>query len=292
MGYETPAGVQKYQGKFYKITRDNIEDPTPVKDQVSISNGLAWNKANDKLYYIDTPTKKIVEFLYDDSKGEVSGENRTAFDVAQYTGRISGSPDGMTIDQDDNLWIALYGGGAVIKANPTTGELLKVVPLPARDVTSAMWGGPDLDVLFVTTSRHSLESDEKMQQPGAGSVFAITNLGTKGLPAYTADIIDGVAKRKSLLENLLSTDLFAPLPRENSNLIYPPSNEILHKLLALTAAAAPPIESEQKQGAEQDTETTEVAAIAAATHQPTTSKPTRSRSSGAGGPTPGNAIFS
>ncbi|KAJ8944146.1 hypothetical protein NQ314_009539 [Rhamnusium bicolor] len=177
MGYESPKGeVNMYQGLFYEITKENIENPTVIRAPVSISNGLAWNKANDKLFYIDTPTNKVVEFAYDDENGRVSAENRTAFDVSQHSDKITGHPDGMTIDEDDNLWICLYGGGAVIKANPVTGELLKVVPIPARDVTSAMWGGPDLDILFVTTSRHSLNEEEKLQQPGAGSVFAITNL--------------------------------------------------------------------------------------------------------------------
>ncbi|XP_018579915.1 regucalcin isoform X2 [Anoplophora glabripennis] len=197
IGYESPTGdLNMYEAYFYKITKENLDNPTIVKAPVSNSNGLAWNKANNKLYYIDTPTRKIVEFVYDDDLGVLSKENRTAFDVDLYPGKITGYPDGMTIDEDDNLWICLYGGGSVIKANPTTGELLKVVPIPARDVTSAMWGGPDLDILFVTTSKHSLSDTEKVQQPGAGSVYAITNLGTKGLPVFTADIIDSIAKRR------------------------------------------------------------------------------------------------
>lgn len=115
-----------YEAYFYKITKENLDSPTVVKAPVSNSNGLAWNKANNKLYYIDTPTRKVVEFVYDDTLGVLSKENRTAFDVDLFPGKITGHPDGMTIDEDDNLWICLYGGGAVIKANPTTGELLKV----------------------------------------------------------------------------------------------------------------------------------------------------------------------
>ncbi|KAJ8918800.1 hypothetical protein NQ315_011084 [Exocentrus adspersus] len=213
MGSESSEGAAKDEGYFFKVTKDNLDNPTVMKAPVTISNGLAWNKANNKLYYIDSPTRKVVEFVYDDELGVLSKENRTAFDVDLYPGKITGDPDGMTIDEEDNLWICLYGG--------------RVIPLPARDVTSAMWGGPDLDILFVTTSRHSLKENEKLQQPGAGSVFAITNLGTKGLPVFTADIIDSIAKRRNILDNIFNAEIFAPLAKEtSSNIIYQPTNEI------------------------------------------------------------------
>lgn len=126
----------------------------------------------------------------------------------------------MTIDDEDNLWIALYFGGSIIKVNPKTGDLLQVIEkyfhiffsststcslttywnlpifqviaLPARDVTSAMWGGPNLDILFVTSSRFSLSTKERKQFPAAGSLFAIKNLKAKGLPAFGADIVDSI----------------------------------------------------------------------------------------------------
>lgn len=156
---------------------------------MNVSNGMAWNKANDKFYYIDSPTQQIAEYDYDNENGEISNR-RVAFELKDHD--LNASPDGMTIDVDDNLWVALYGGGSVIKVNPTTGELLDRFPIPAESVTSVMWGGPDLDILFVTTSRIGLSEDQIMKQPGAGSVFALTNLGTSGLPVFEADIIDNI----------------------------------------------------------------------------------------------------
>lgn len=94
----------------------------------------------------------------------------------------------MTIDTDDNLWIALYGGGSVIQVNPKTGKILRRIALPAECVTSVAFGGPNLDVLFVTTSRVSLTEAEGAKQPAAGSVFAVVNLGVKGFPMYRADL--------------------------------------------------------------------------------------------------------
>ncbi|XP_045474754.1 regucalcin-like [Harmonia axyridis] len=190
MGYENSSGVLPDEGLLYKFTKENYKKPTPVIAPVNISNGLAWNKKNDKFYYIDTPTQKIVEYDYDDEKGEIKNK-RTVFDIRNQS-HITGYPDGMTIDEDDNLWVALYNGGAVIKINPKTGKLLQVIAIPAHAVTSVAWGGPKLDILFVSTSRFTLKSEERKQQPAAGAIFAITDLGTRGLPAFEADIIDAI----------------------------------------------------------------------------------------------------
>lgn len=188
MGYENSSGVVPNQGALYLITRDNLYQPRQAIAPVNISNGLAWSSDDTKFFYIDTPSLRVVQFDFNTETGEITN-GKTAFNVAQYSDYITGSPDGMTIDSDDNLWIALYGGGAIIKVDPRTGALLHVIPIPARDVTSVNFGGPNLDVLFVTTSRHSLSAEERKQQPGAGAVYAITNTGSRGLPAFEADIL-------------------------------------------------------------------------------------------------------
>lgn len=74
MAFDYLSGyVPPYEGVFYKITSKNIASPKPAKREVTISNGLTWNKANDKMYYIDTLTYKIVEFDFDEKKGRLSG---------------------------------------------------------------------------------------------------------------------------------------------------------------------------------------------------------------------------
>ncbi|KAJ8941547.1 hypothetical protein NQ318_011504, partial [Aromia moschata] len=113
MGYETKDGVLSPNGgALFKITKENVLHPTPVISPVNISNGLAWNKAHNKFYYIDTPTQVIAQYNYDNEKGEIS-KRKVAFDLR--TNGLDNYPDGMTIDEEDNLWIALYGGGSVIK---------------------------------------------------------------------------------------------------------------------------------------------------------------------------------
>lgn len=177
-------------GVFYKITKENLDNPTVEIASVNISNGLAWNAANNKFYYIDSPSLQVAEYDYDDAKGTISNR-RVAFDLTKYP-ELSGVPDGMTIDENDNLWVALYGGSSVIQVNPKTGALLKKVPIPVRDITSTMFGGPNLDVLFVTTSRVNLSPQERVQYPKAGSVFKITNLGVKGRLVFNADLVDSI----------------------------------------------------------------------------------------------------
>ncbi|KAH1017539.1 hypothetical protein HUJ05_008163 [Dendroctonus ponderosae] len=211
MGFENPQtrSLDANQGMLYKMTKDTLISPKVEVAPVNISNGLCWNKANNKMYYIDSPTRKVVEYDFDEEKGDISNP-RIAVDITKFP-YVTGNPDGMTIDQDDNLWIALYYGGSVIKANPRNGQLLQVVPIPARDVTSVIWGGPNLDILFVTTSRFHLSDTERKMYPAAGSVFAVTNLNQKGLVPNFADLVNSVRRANLIAEIILNTnELFAP----------------------------------------------------------------------------------
>ncbi|KAK5647803.1 hypothetical protein RI129_002695 [Pyrocoelia pectoralis] len=190
MGFEGPTGVTPDEGVLYLASKYSIHDPLPVIHPVNISNGLAWNKALNKFYYIDTLTFTVKEYDYNNHNGNIRNPI-VVFNLTEH-GNLTGFPDGMTIDKDDNLWIALCYGGAVIKVNPTTRCVLQVVAIPAKCVTSVAWGGPNLEVLFVTTSRHALSATEKLMLPAAGSLFAITNLDTHGLPASFANIVDTI----------------------------------------------------------------------------------------------------
>ncbi|CAG9834663.1 unnamed protein product [Diabrotica balteata] len=223
IGPEVNLVVTPDQGLFYTITRENLNDPKIAVQPVTNSNGLAWNKANNKLYYIDTATLKVVSFDYDDAKGTISSTNKTVFDLRS-TNNVTGLPDGMTIDTEDNLYIALFGGGSVIKVNPATGKLLKVIAIPSRDVSSVTWGGPNLDILFVTTSNRNLSPSERIQYPAAGSVFAVTGLNSKGFEANTADIIDELPKKKTLLDTIFNPDLLLNEPTKKK--IVQPRQEI------------------------------------------------------------------
>lgn len=143
--------------------------------EVIQANGLAWRRDGCKFYFIDTQRFCVQEFDCDLEKNELSNGR-----VCVTVDRTLGIPDGMTIDDEGCLWVALWGGGAVARWNPETGELLEQIPVPALNVTSCCFGGKHLDELYVTTAR--LNTDHS-QYPLAGSVFRFKPQVT-GCPSY------------------------------------------------------------------------------------------------------------
>jgi sugar lactone lactonase YvrE len=148
-------------------------------EPVSISNGIAWSLDRRRMYYIDTLARSVVVFDYDFDTGEISNQ-RLAFEVPEKLGY----PDGMTIDADGMLWIALWDGWAVSRWHPGSGRLLATVSLPVSRVTSCAFGGPDLTTLYITSARVGLSSAELERQPLAGGLFSLRT-ETTGLRAFT-----------------------------------------------------------------------------------------------------------
>lgn len=146
---------------------------------VTISNGMAWSKDYQTLYYIDTPTFEAAAYEYDKSTGNISNKR-----IIIKIPKEDGSPDGMTIDSEGMLWIAHWDGWQIARWNPTTGEKLYQIKMPVARVTSCTFGGENLGDLFITTARKSLTEDELQKQPLAGSLFVIKNIGFKGMPAF------------------------------------------------------------------------------------------------------------
>uniref|UniRef100_A0A224XUC0 Regucalcin n=1 Tax=Panstrongylus lignarius TaxID=156445 RepID=A0A224XUC0_9HEMI len=182
MGREEPAGVvAKDQGTLYRVLASNCKLDS-VLVPVSVSNGITWNGDNTIMYYIDSPTRKIDAFDFYLKTATIENR-RTLFDFEK--NNVPGLPDGMTSDSHDNLWIACWGGSKVIQVSKE-GKLLRSILLPVTRVSSATWGGPNLDILYVTTISAGLSAEELKVQPDAGAVFAITGLGVKGRKENTA----------------------------------------------------------------------------------------------------------
>jgi sugar lactone lactonase YvrE len=148
-----------------------------VLDQVTISNGLVWTADRKTMYYIDTPTHSVQAFDYDNATGSIRN-GRRAFSIPA----ADGSPDGMTLDADGNLWIALWGGGRVNCYAPAAGQLLHSIPVPAPHTSSCAFGGPGLRTLYITTARHDLSPEALAQYPLSGDLFAVEP-GVAGVPA-------------------------------------------------------------------------------------------------------------
>ncbi|XP_067677041.1 regucalcin-like [Haliotis asinina] len=150
---------------------------------VTVSNGLAWSADNKTMFYIDTPTRQVWAYDFDLEKGTLANQ-RVAVDfskIPEFEGTLV-RPDGMTIDTDDNLWVACLDAGSVAQFDSSTGQMLQRVELPnASKITSVCWGGPALDQLYVTSlvasfTKQQLNTTESL----AGSVFRVTELGAKG----------------------------------------------------------------------------------------------------------------
>ncbi|MGA2481403.1 MAG: SMP-30/gluconolactonase/LRE family protein, partial [Spirochaetia bacterium] len=147
-----------------------------VLSGVTISNGLVWSHDRTKMYYIDTPTRHVFAFDYRLETGEISNR-RVCIEIPQ--GR--GFPDGMTIDEEGMLWIALFGGWGVSRWNPLNATMLEYVEMPVKNITSCSFGGERLDELYVTSARILNTESELAQQPHAGNLFHLEP-GVRGVP--------------------------------------------------------------------------------------------------------------
>ncbi|XP_018333443.1 regucalcin-like isoform X2 [Agrilus planipennis] len=183
MAVITPSGdVPPNKGAFYSLENGQLKQHI---GEVHISNGLAWNSDLKKMYYIDSGRRTVDEFDYDQENGTISNR-KPIFTLEKHN--IPGIPDGMTIDSDGNLWVAVFLGSRVIKIDPRKPEtLLDTVTLPALQVTSAAFGGPNLDELYVTTGRDTRMS-KHLQPPVDGALYRVTNTGSKGLPSNKVKI--------------------------------------------------------------------------------------------------------
>ena len=165
------------KGSLYVFDTDH--SVTKKISNVSISNGMAWSLDYKTWYYIDTPTYTVVAFDFDLVTGDIS-RKRVVINIP----KEDGSPDGMTIDSEGMLWIAHWDGWQITRWNPATGEKLLSIEMPAARITSCTFGGDDLGDLYITSARTGLTEDQLTDQPLAGSLFVIKNIGVKGLPAF------------------------------------------------------------------------------------------------------------
>ncbi|XP_055709062.1 regucalcin-like isoform X2 [Phlebotomus papatasi] len=169
-------------GALYKFTKDGVFHK--LKSNIGISNGLAWNEKTNKFYYIDSCALDVKEHSYNPVTGEISNP-QVLLDFSVNGERPGFVPDGMTIDSEGNLYVALWGGNKVLKVNPQTAKVDLEIAMPCSQVTSAAFGGPNLDILYVTTAGTERDSP---QPPPAGGVFAVTGLGVKGTKMARANV--------------------------------------------------------------------------------------------------------
>lgn len=170
MAYDESPGA----GALYRLELDG--SCTTVLTGLTISNGIGWSPDASTMYLSDSGTGCVDAFRFDGSTGAIS-DRRTVVRIDQ----PGMAPDGLTVDEEGGIWVALWNGGAVNRY-AADGSLLATVQLPVERPTSCAFGGPGRDTLFVTSARTDLDDDALGRQPLAGRVFAIDGLGVRGLP--------------------------------------------------------------------------------------------------------------
>jgi sugar lactone lactonase YvrE len=153
-------------------------DPTGsvhrIMTGLTVSNGLCWSPDGSVAYYVDTATQAVDSLGFDPAAGTFT-DRRTVARIDQ----VDGSPDGLTVDSEGRIWVALWDGHAVHCYQPD-GSLVEKISVPVARVTSCTFGGTDLDELYITTSRFGLDDPE----PVAGAVFRCRP-GVRGRPTAT-----------------------------------------------------------------------------------------------------------
>jgi sugar lactone lactonase YvrE len=143
---------------------------------LTISNGLGWSPDGAIMYLADSGPRVVHAFSFDAEGGTISDGR-----VLVAVGEEVGAPDGLTVDADGDLWVAIYGGGRVQRYSPD-GVLLETLLVPAAQSTSCAFGGPGLDRLYVTTATEGWSDEERRAEPGAGLVYRFDTDAT-GRPA-------------------------------------------------------------------------------------------------------------
>lgn len=173
------AGTTSYdfvpgESTLWRLDADGAT--TPVITGMTLSNGLGWSPDDRTLYVIDSFGLRLDAFDYDASSGTVGP-------ARQLIGFADGGalPDGMTVDAEGYLWVAMYGGGALRRYAPD-GSLDREVPVPVSQPTSCAFGGPDYTDLYVTTANQLTTPEQRAAEPTLGGLFRCRP-GVAGLPA-------------------------------------------------------------------------------------------------------------
>jgi sugar lactone lactonase YvrE len=142
-----------------------------VCEGFTLPNGLGWNLAEDRMYQVDSMAKNLLVADFDVNTGQVG-------EFAVLRTFDNGLPDGLAVDQDGCIWVALWGGWQVARISPS-GEVVGTVAMPVSQPSSCAFG-PD-GTLYITSATAGLSDEDLDAQPLAGSVFAVTT-DTRGVP--------------------------------------------------------------------------------------------------------------
>lgn len=139
-------------------------------------NGIGWSPDNRIMYFTDSRAQTIYAYDFDLASGAIANR-RTFVKLDEPPGVV---PDGLTVDSQGYIWSAIWNGWKVARFDPQGKPVLEL-SLPVQRVTAPTFGGPDLDVLYITTAWNELTLEQRQAQPLAGDLFVV-HPGVKGLP--------------------------------------------------------------------------------------------------------------
>ncbi|MFJ5899506.1 SMP-30/gluconolactonase/LRE family protein [Streptomyces sp. NPDC093064] len=145
-----------------------------VLDGLALPNGLDWSPDGRTFYLADSLAGEICAF---DTDPENAGISRRR--ILSRIPAATGMPDGLTVDAEGCLWVAVWGGERLVRISPD-GDLLGEIPMPVHQPSSCAFGGPRLDILYVTSAREGLDLSD---DDPAGSVFALAQVSAVGMPS-------------------------------------------------------------------------------------------------------------
>ena len=168
---------ERPSGSLYSLSPDGTFKT--LLSGLRISNGLAWSPDGGTFYHIDTPTRRVTAYDYDQASGEIAAP-RLAVQVPPELGW----PDGMTSDTEGKLWIAMWGGARLTRWDPAAGKLLETIPFPALNVSSCAFGGPELTDLYITSARKEMTAAQLAEYPLSGGLFRLRTK-VRGMPTFS-----------------------------------------------------------------------------------------------------------
>lgn len=153
------------EGVLYRLDPDGSVHT--MLSELGVPNGIGWSPDDTIMYFTDSPRQIIYAFDYDSATGQIANR-RTFVEVP----KNSGSPDGLTVDSKGYIWSACWNGARVIRYTPN-GIIDRVVEIPALRTTSCVFGGPEMNELYITSATTGLNDEQLKQYPLSGNLFRL-----------------------------------------------------------------------------------------------------------------------
>lgn len=186
MAYDLAPGA----GSLLRVGCDGMV--VPVLDRLTCPNGMAWPSMGGSFVFIDSPRRTVDRYAWDEAASS-AGVPVPLLDLETLDLPADAVPDGLAIDADEHLWLAVWGGGCLLRIAPD-GAVVGRVAMPVSRPTSCAFGGPELEDLYVTSAGAGLDAAADVREPNAGGLFRIRP-SVRGRPAHLVGWIEGGAAR-------------------------------------------------------------------------------------------------